>query len=179
MSTFQTFFRASNFKSLAWRRGGMALLLSASLGASAGILDGSEPMELTGQITALTSPAAFTVGGVNVDAGKAANKAGPLAANMRVEVKGRLNNGVFIAKRVEIEDDVDFDGLEIWGKIDSLNLAQQTFVLRGVTVNYVTGTTVFEDGTEAQLANGRRVEVEGQLAADGVSVDAQRIDFDD
>ena len=49
-------------------------------------------------------------------------------------------------------------------------------MVRGVTVHY-SATTVFEDGVEANLANGRQVEVKGTLSADGMRVEASRIEF--
>jgi len=51
-------------------------------------------------------------------------------------------------------------------------------VVRGVNVTYVSGTTVFKDGVEADLANGKQVEVKGVLGADGTSVQAQVIEFE-
>jgi hypothetical protein len=51
-------------------------------------------------------------------------------------------------------------------------------MVRGVTVTYVSGTTVFKGGVEADLANGKQVEVKGTLSADGTSVQATLIAFE-
>lgn len=187
MSTSHALSRLPNLKLHAWGRVGAVLLLAVSLGACGGgggddddtpsNANANRSMELSGQISAVASADSFTVEGVEVDASDAVNTAGALTVGKKVEVEGKLVNGVFVAQRIELEDDVDFDGLEIWGEVESLNTAQKSFVLRGVTVNYA--GAVFEDGTEAQLANGRVIEVEGALAANGTSVDAERIDFED
>lgn len=181
MSASQFLFPNLNARTLL--RGGVALLMAVSLAACGGDDDNDapdEPMELSGLIDTLTSQTDFVVQGVPVDASNATNKAGTLTVGKAVEIDGRLENGVFIAKRIETENDSDFDGLEIWGRIESLDTTAKTFVLRGVTVNYGAPlTVVFEDGVESDLANNVRVEVEGQINADGVSVDAARIDFED
>jgi len=62
------------------------------------------------------------------------------------------------------------------GTISALNTTAKTFVVRGVTVHY-SATTRFDDGTEASLANGRQVDVKGTLSADGMRVEASRIEF--
>ena len=54
----------------------------------------------------------------------------------------------------------------------------QTFVLRGVTVSYAGGTVVFKSGTAAQIVTNARVEVHGELAGDGVTVNARSIKFE-
>jgi len=54
----------------------------------------------------------------------------------------------------------------------------QTFVVRGVTVSYAGGTVAFEGGTAAQLVTNARVEVHGELAGDGVTVNAKSIKFE-
>jgi hypothetical protein len=186
MSTSRVLFHVSNLNLRAWRRGWIALFLAVGLAACGGGGDDDETpsnananrsMELSGLISAVASADSFTVEGVEVDASDAVNTAGTLSVGKRVEAEGKLVNGVFLATRIELEDDVDFDGLEIWGEVENLDTAPKSFVLRGVTVNYA--GAVFEDGTEAQLANGRVIEVEGDLAADGLSVDATRIDYED
>ena len=49
--------------------------------------------------------------------------------------------------------------------------------LRGVTVSYA-GPVLFKDGSEADLANDRQVEVKGVLSTDGTQVVATEIDFE-
>jgi hypothetical protein len=74
-------------------------------------------------------------------------------------------------------DDGGGQTYELQGKITALDTAAATFVLRGVTVSY-TGAT-FSGGTAANLAVEVKVEVKGTLAADGITVNATEIQFDD
>lgn len=135
--------------------------------------------ELEGYITAFTSTQLFSVNGVVVDASSATGIPAGLAVGRRVEVKGVLANGQLTASEVELEDDDDGgddDGFEVEGAISSLDNANQTFVVRGVLVNYADAR--FEDGNAAQLAVGVRVDVTGQLSADGSTLLAQEVEFD-
>jgi hypothetical protein len=96
-----------------------------------------------------------------------------------VEVRG-LNAlggmGELIATEVKIEDlddAPDNDDTEIEGFIQAVNSPTQ-FVVAGVTVN-TTASTVYEDGTAADVAVGAKVEVEGALAS-GV-ITAAKVEF--
>lgn len=168
------------------RQGVLMALMGVSLGACGGGDDQDEipnsvnanrSMEVSGIVTAASNATTFTLEGVTVDAGAAVNTAGVIAVGSRIEAEGQLVDGVFRATRVEREDDQDFDGLEVWGSVEQLDTANQRFVVRGLTVRY--GAARFEDGPASALANGRRVEVEGRTSADGRSMDAVRIDFED
>ena len=68
--------------------------------------------------------------------------------------------------------------IELNGRIDSVDVVAQTLIVRGVTVNFA-GDVQYERGTAADLVVQRKVEVHGVLATDGVTVNAQRIKFDD
>jgi len=65
--------------------------------------------ELEGRITAMSSPAIFSVNGVPVDATGASVLPSGLAVGSLVEVYGILVNGVMQAVKVELEDDDDDD----------------------------------------------------------------------
>src|SRR6267142_3132345 len=139
--------------------------------------------EVRGIITDFTSTASFSVNGLPVDASKAAFPDGTagvvLGAN--VEVEGAVVNGVLVANKVELEDmhkNEDRNRNELNGPISNLDTTAKTFVVRGVTVHYDSATTVFKDGVEADLANGKDVEVKGTLTADGTSVQAASIEFE-
>ena len=60
--------------------------------------------------------------------------------------------------------------------MSNLNTVAKTFALRGVTVWYG-GTVEYRDGSEATLANGRRVEVKGVLSTDRTRLEARRVEF--
>ena len=102
-----------------------------------------------------------------------------LANGSAVEVKGTLTNGVLVAREVSLEDEEDRAGeFELEGRISALDKTMKTFVIRGTTVDY-RSTQRFEDGTEADLVNGVKLEVKGRLDSDGTTVVAERIKFDD
>lgn len=133
-----------------------------------------------GAITALTSTASFVINGLAVNAANASFPDGTagLVLGARVEVHGAIVDGVLLASVVKIDDgrNPGRHGLELRGDIGGLNAAAKTFVLRGMTVAY-DGAVDYRHGSEAQLADGVRVEVRGGLSADRTRLQAQRIDF--
>jgi len=139
--------------------------------------------EVQGTITTFTSTTSFSVNGLPVDATNAMfpdGTAGVVLGAM-VEVEGAIVNGVLVATRVELErmhQNDDRNKNELFGAISNLDTTAKTFVVRGVTVHYDSTTTQFRDGVEADLANGKQVEVKGVLSADGTSVQAQVIEFE-
>lgn len=133
-----------------------------------------------GIVTAFDSTASFSVNGLPVNAANATFPDGTvgIALGARVEVKGTVSNGVLVASSVEIEER-RFPGPRQWelrGELGNLDTTAKTFALRGVTVWYG-GTVTFRDGTEANLANGARVEVKGVLSTDRIRLEATRIEF--
>jgi hypothetical protein len=146
-------------------------------------MEDRDEAEVQGTITAFTSTTSFSVNGLPVDATNAVFEDGTagVVLGAMVEVEGAVVNGVLVATKVELEDmhrNDDRNKNELHGPISNLDTTAKTFVVRGVTVNYVSGTTVFKDGVEADLANGKQVEVKGVLSADGTSVQAQFIEFE-
>ncbi|MBK6471086.1 MAG: hypothetical protein IPF94_10185 [Betaproteobacteria bacterium] len=142
--------------------------------------DRSGEAHLEGVITSFTSTASFSLNGLPVDATNASFPDGTTGVEIgaRVEVEGTVVGGVLVATKVEIEERrVQFRRqLELRGELGNLNTTDKTFALRGVTVWYG-GTVEWRDGIEATLANGKRVEVKGVLAADRTRLEARRIDF--
>lgn len=135
---------------------------------------------IEGIVTAFDSTASFSVNGLPVNAANATFPDGTtgIALGSRVEVSGTVTNGVLVASKVEIEER-RATGPREWelrGELGNLNTADKTFALRGVTVSFG-GTVTYKDGTEASLANGKRVEVRGVLSADRTRLEAQRIEF--
>jgi hypothetical protein len=147
--------------------------------------DDADEAELEGTITAFTSAASFSVNGIPVDASQATFEEGSssadLALGVRVEVKGSAVDGVVVASRIEVEDEDEHenDEIELHGAIASIDTAAKTFVLREVTVSYAGARVDYDEGSEALLAVGVKVEVKGALAADGKTVNAERISFGD
>jgi hypothetical protein len=133
-----------------------------------------------GVITVFTSTTDFEINGLKVNAANALFEDGTtgIVLGARVEVEGTLTDGVLVATKVEIEDRRDSGRreLELRGEMGNLDATAKTFALRGVTVWY--GASVeYRDGTEASLANGRRVEVKGVLSEDRTRLEARRIEI--
>ena len=133
-----------------------------------------------GVITVFTSATNFEISGLRVDASSARFPDGSagIVLGTRVEVEGTVSNGVLVAREVEIEErrTPEQRQLELRGEMSNLSSTAKTFALRGVTVWYG-GTVEYRDGTEATLANNRRVEVKGVLSSDRTRLEARKIEF--
>ena len=147
-------------------------------------VDDHDEAEVERTVTAFTSATSFSVNGLSVDASKAVFRNGTagLAVGVRVEVKGSVSNGVLVATEVKIEteNEIEKQEVELNGAVTSLNTTAKTFVVRGVTVNYAS-TSRFDDGDAGKLVlvNGTAatVEVKGIFNAATNSVTATRIKF--
>ena len=109
----------------------------------------------------------------------------------RVEVEGRIVDGVLQAREVELEDDdeledraerQEFVGL-ISGAVRNEATNGGSFTLttsggRVFTVTYL-DTALDDDITSSQITTGNRVEVKGRLGSDGGSLTAAEIDQED
>ena len=144
-------------------------------------LPDADELKAEGLISAFASAASFSVNGRAVDASTAAFPDGTagLAAGVRVEVEGAVRAGVLRATRVSIKSDeqVRDRGFELTGAIATVNAGARTFTLRGVTVSTARGDLRFDNGSAADLAVGRTVEVRGVLGADRRTLEATRIKF--
>jgi hypothetical protein len=146
-------------------------------------MEDADEAEVHGTISAFTSTASFSVNGLPVDATNAKFPDGTagVVLGASVEVEGSVVNGVLVATKVELEamhKNDDQNRNELHGPITNLDTTAKTFVVRTVTVQYDSTTTVFKDGTEADLANGKEVEVKGTLSADGTAVLATSVEFE-
>jgi Domain of unknown function (DUF5666) len=106
-----------------------------------------------------------------------------VVAGARVEVEGTMQSGVLVATRVKVEDDDGGgsggggDEIEVSGAITAVDSANRRFVVRNTTIA-VDDQTLFDDGSEADIAVGREVEVRGALNADQTAVLAERVKFE-
>jgi hypothetical protein len=146
-------------------------------------LDDRDEAEVEGLITSLSSQRSFSVNGVLVDASSAALPSTALTLGARVEVEGRLANGVLVATEVELRsDDEEYnEGIDLRGTLSGLNRTARTFVLRGVTIFYgtVPPPEYVSPATVDALADGLCVRVRGRLDADRTRALATRIEFKD
>ncbi|MFZ2988202.1 DUF5666 domain-containing protein [Ideonella sp.] len=149
--------------------------------------DGSE-VEIESVVASYSSLGSFVVSGIRVDASGASLKpAGAVvAAGVRVEVEGKMAGDVLVATKLEVKGAEDSSGgddsgdgqeFEIKGSVSALDTAAKTLVIRGQSISYA-GSVAYEDGTEADLAVGKTLEVKGTLAAGGTVVQATEIKFD-
>lgn len=139
--------------------------------------------EVKGLITSVESATRFSVDGlaVQADAAQFPDGQGVVQLGAFVEVEGRITGGVLVASSVKSEDEGgenEGEDFELHGTISALDTSAKTFVVRNVTVRYGS-SVVYKDGSEAQLANGVKVEVKGALDADGTGLQASRISFED
>lgn len=136
---------------------------------------------LRGTVTAFTSAQAFEVNGLKVDATAATFE--PSAASVvlgaRVEVKGQTVNGVLVATKVEVkaERESAWREVELHGTVSALSTSAMTFVVREIKVDY-SAVGEWKDGTQANLADGRRVEVKGVWSADRTTLKASKVEFE-
>ena len=138
-------------------------------------------LQLAGVITNYTGLNAFTVLGTPIDASNAIVTGGPstsIGNGVKVELDGFMSNGVLVVKKLRIRNIPGVGGPVAFTLIGAIGNYQSpsSFVVKGQQVNASGFATVFENGTVADLANGRRVTVVGDTVVDGVLI-AQRVSF--
>ncbi len=136
-----------------------------------------ERAEIEGLVTQVNSATQFSVSNVLVDTRNASFPGGntTITIGMRIKAKGRLLDGILTATEVKAESRGSKD-IELKGTVSDLNTVNKTFTVRGVSVNY-SPPVRYDKGTEASLANGVAVEVEGNLIAGTATVKASNIKF--
>ncbi len=137
---------------------------------------------LRGIVSAFTSAQAFEVNGMRVDASAARFEpaAGAVVLGARVEVKGKVVDGVLVASKIEVEgahNAREWRQTELHGTVSALNTTARTFLLREVTIDY-SAVSEWKDGSAADLADGKRVEVKGEWSTDRRTLRAAKIDFE-
>lgn len=138
-----------------------------------------ETTVIKGLVNSVAGSASFQVDGRAVDASAAQFTGGALVLGSRVEVEGVVRGGVLRASRVGLrsDDEERERGFELHGMIESVDPVQRSFVLRGLTIGTSRSDLRYENGGAADLEAPRRVEVKGQLAANGAGIEATRIRF--
>ena len=138
-------------------------------------------VQLAGVITNYGGLNAFKVLGTAVDASNALVTGGPINAigdGVKVELDGFMTNGVLVVKKLRIRYIPGTGGPVAFTVIGAIGnyLSPSSFVVKGQLVNASGPATVFENGSAADLANGRRVTVVGNAVVDGV-LTAQTVTF--
>ncbi len=147
--------------------------------------DSPDDFETTGIVENVdTAAMTFEIGGLVVDYSSASLDGFPSGMpenGQLVEAEGDSigASGELIATEVELEDDlldIDVDEIEIEGLITRFE-STTDFDVNGIPVT-TNASTEYEDGSSADLALNRKVEVEGQFNAGGTIV-AEEIEFED
>lgn len=123
--------------------------------AAAAVTTTSQAARLKGLIGVLDSATSFVVNGVRVNASGATGlPVGGLQVFDRVEVRGRLVNGVLVAQSVDVEDDaeVEVKKIELHGRASMVG--STTFVVKGMTIYFVP--------FEGPVADNECVQVRGE-----------------
>jgi hypothetical protein len=143
-------------------------------------LEDRREARLEGRVSSFTSTSQFSVNGIAVDASAAnfPDGSGGVVLGARVRIDGAIVGGVVVARAVELQTDdrLRDRGFEFFGVLGAVDTTAKTMVLRGVTINYAF-TLRYDNGTEADLAVGRRVHVRGVLSADRTRLASTRITF--
>ncbi|WP_432727004.1 DUF5666 domain-containing protein [Variovorax sp. W6] len=138
-------------------------------------------LQLAGVATDFASIGDFRVLGNKVDARNAQITGGPAGSignGVKVEVDGFLSGQVLVAKKLRIRYVPGTGGpasFTVIGPVAGYQSASD-FMVRGQRVNAGGSATIFENGTAADLGNGKRVTVVGDRVVDGVLI-AQRVTF--
>lgn len=142
-------------------------------------IDGVADARIRGFVNAFTSATQFQVNGIAVDASGASRVEGMVREGALVEVRGRVENGTLIASRVKVIDRLgdEIKRFELHGTVSALDTAAQTFMLREIRVSY-SRVAEWKDGSPADLANGKAVEVKGLWAEDRSVMFAAVIEFE-
>jgi hypothetical protein len=145
-------------------------------------LAGGNELEIMGTVSAsnFNPPDSFEINGLTIDFTGVTPRNGTLAIGALVEVKGddlNLAGDTLTATDVEIKPAGlgldDADKAEVEGFVSNLDTVAKTFEVNGQPVNYSAAN--FVGGTEAELANGTKVEAEGPIS--GGVLQAVKIEF--
>ena len=157
------------------------LWTATALSGNAPVVADGTQTELEGFITDFVSASNFKVAGVAINASGSVlfknGNAAQLSNGVRIEVEGVTRAGVLAASQIDVKTKGGGDQeFQLFGAIESVNAATQSFVLRGITVSYSASTRI-DNGSAANLVVGASVEVRGVLSGNGNQLVAARIKF--
>ena len=137
--------------------------------------------QIAGLVTNFAGPASLRVLGLQVDASAAQITGGPQAAlgnGVKVEVGGRIANGILKATKLKIRNVPGTGGpasFDLTGTVGAFR-SSADFRVRGQPVNASSPNVHFSNGTAANLGNGVKVHVHGTEVLNGV-LTADSIEF--
>jgi hypothetical protein len=150
-----------------------------SFGAGQEPPDEGDRAQVEGIVASFTSSGRFVVDGLSIDAGAAeVRPTGAVLANgVRVQLSGRMSGGTLVAERVTVlgNSDVEQRVYKLNGRIETVDPAGRTFVLRKTVVDY--SNAQFIAGAPSDLSARDRVRVEGPMSADGSRLLATTVEF--
>jgi Domain of unknown function (DUF5666) len=114
--------------------------------------------EVEGVVTQVTSSTEFKLNNTPVDTRSAVLPGGGVKVGDIVNVKGELVNGRLIATEVRQVPPITL--IEVSGLISQIDKTSNTFFVRGVCILFES-PVIYENGSEADLANGINVRIKG------------------
>ncbi|MDT4815853.1 hypothetical protein FQZ97_488910 [compost metagenome] len=138
-------------------------------------------LQLAGVVTDFAALGDFRVLGNKIDARNAQITGGPsgsIGNGVKVEVDGFLSGQVLVVKKLRIRHVPGTGGPVSFTVIGAIGgyVSAADFTVRGQRVDASGSGTIFENGTAADLGNGKRVTVVGDRVVDGVLI-AQSVSF--
>lgn len=132
--------------------------------------------EIEGRVSGLNkTEQQFNIGSAVINYASAQLE-GNLQEGAWVEVEGQQNGALFLASEVDVEDLASFNDMELEGTITWVNQDKTQFELNARTRLYVATNTQFEDGNQASLVEGKRVDVDIQFTQQGLW--AKEVEFE-
>lgn len=132
--------------------------------------------EIEGRVSGLNQATQqFNIGSAVINYANARLE-GNLLEGAWVEVEGQQSGVSFLASEVDVEDSVSFNDMELEGTITWVNQEKTQFELNARTRLYVTANTQFEDGNQANLVEGKLVDVDIQSMSQGLW--AREVEFE-
>lgn len=132
--------------------------------------------EIEGRVSGLNKATQqFNIGSAVINYANARLE-GSLQEGAWVEVEGQQSSASFLASEVEVEDTASFNDMELEGTITWVNQDKTQFELNARTRLYVTTNTQFEDGKQANLVEGKLVDVDIQSMPQGLW--AREVEFE-
>jgi len=163
------------------------VLIASEVKGKKKVGDNGDEVKLEGLVTSFTSSEEFSVNGqpVQTDSNTEFENGSStdLALDVKVKVEGELNDkGVLVAEEVKfkIRDDIEIEAL-----VDSVDAANGTITLLGITVQINNFTQMEDDEDEdnsnfnlSSISAGDFVEIKGYLDSDG-NVIASKLERED